>query len=132
MKTVLWIIAVLAVFAVAWYGIWNFRANMGKPQLVRSPVVLGVRTGEAVLLDVRSNEEWQAGHADGALHWELSRLEKEELPDIPKNQKIYIYCRTGQRAEVAKKILEQNGYQDLVNLGGLKDWESFGGEVVKF
>lgn len=88
-----------------------------------------VAADAAVLMDVRSEEEWLTGHAKGALHWELARLEAGELPDIPKDGRVYVYCAAGGRAGVAKEILIQNEWNDVVNIGGLEDWENAGGEV---
>lgn len=89
-----------------------------------------VTAGEATLLDVRTREEWDAGHAPQATRFELARLEAGELPDVPKDATIYVYCRTGNRATTAVEILEQAGYTDVTNVGGLTDWQAAGGDVT--
>jgi rhodanese-related sulfurtransferase len=91
--------------------------------------VIDVGAGEASLLDVRRDDEWAAGHAVGATHWELARLEAGEFPDIPKDRPVFVHCAAGVRAEKAKEILEQNGWEHVTNIGGLKDWEDAGGLV---
>jgi rhodanese-related sulfurtransferase len=88
-----------------------------------------VGAGAAVLLDVRRDDEWAAGHAKGATHWELARLEAGEFPDIPKDAKVYVHCAAGVRAQKAKEILNQNEWNDVTNIGGLEDWETAGGEI---
>lgn len=88
-----------------------------------------VGSGEAVLLDVRSGDEWSAGHAKDAVHWELERLEAGELPDIPKDTHVYVHCDIGGRAQTAKEILVQNDWNEVTNIGGLEDWENAGGEI---
>lgn len=82
-----------------------------------------------MLLDVRRDDEWEESHAKGALHWELARLQEGELPDIPKDTPLFVHCAAGGRAEQAKEILEQNDWTEVINIGGLKDWETAGGEV---
>ena len=85
---------------------------------------------EAVIVDVRRDDEWAAGHADRAVHWELAKLEAGQMPDIPKDKKIYTYCAAGKRAGQAADILKANGWTDVHNLGGLPDWKEAGGQVI--
>lgn len=85
--------------------------------------------GISVVLDVRRDEEWAAGHAAGALHWELARLERGEFPDIPHDVTVYTHCAAGGRAGKAAEILTANGWEHVVNIGGLKDWEEAGGAL---
>ncbi len=72
---------------------------------IQSPVAL-VNQGKAVLIDVRTDDEWNAGHAAHAVHFELAKLQGGELPSVPKDAAIYVYCRSGARATMAKTILE--------------------------
>lgn len=89
--------------------------------------VADVTAGDGFLLDVRSDDEWNAGHAPAALHWDIQRLEAGEMPDIPKDATVYVHCAAGGRAGKAKELLEAAGWQRVVNIGGLSDWESAGG-----
>ncbi len=86
-------------------------------------------SGGGVLLDVRRDDEWAAGHAKGAIHWELARLENGEWPDVPKDAKVFVYCAAGGRAGQARELLMNQGWVDVTNIGGLKDWQAAGGEV---
>lgn len=89
-----------------------------------------VRTGDALLLDVRTDEEWAEGHAAGAVQMELMRiLSGGEVPDVPKNKSIYIYCHSGNRAGMAEGALRKKGFTNVKNIGGLGDWQTMGGEV---
>ena len=45
-------------------------------------------------------------------------MNEGSLPEIPKNSKVEVYCRSGGRAEMAKQILMQNGFKDVENIGG--------------
>ncbi|MCC6934441.1 MAG: rhodanese-like domain-containing protein [Candidatus Yanofskybacteria bacterium] len=91
--------------------------------------VAGHAAGKSVVLDVRRDDEWAAGHAEGALHWELARLEGGEMPDVPKDATVYTYCAAGGRAGKAAEILAAHGWERVASIGGLKDWEEAGGAV---
>ena len=62
-----------------------------------SAALRAVRLGKACLIDVRTEKEWQAGHAKAAEHFELGRLENAELPKVDKSQPVYVYCVSGNR-----------------------------------
>ena len=75
----------------------------------------------AVILDVREDYEWEAGHVDGALHIPLEQLPArlEELdPDVDLN----VICRTGGRSFRATTWLVQNGYSAFNVVGGMGAW----------
>lgn len=82
-----------------------------------------------VILDVRSQEEYDEGHIENAIlipHDEISDRAEDELPD--KNQTILVYCRSGNRSKVASKALAGLGYTDIREFGGINTWEY---EIVK-
>jgi len=57
-------------------------------------------------IDVRELDEWLQGHLEGAKHLPLSQLKKGLIPtDLPKDQPLYLYCRSGGRAKIAKSLL---------------------------
>lgn len=88
-----------------------------------------VDAGDAILLDVRRDSEWEAGHAQPAIHFNSERLLNQgELPELDKKTKIYTYCQGGGRAGRVKTALKNHGFKQVENLGGLKDWYSAGGE----
>ncbi|HUO75624.1 MAG TPA: rhodanese-like domain-containing protein [Candidatus Paceibacterota bacterium] len=90
-----------------------------------------VTNPNAVILDVRRDDEWAAGHADRATHWELARLQAGELPDISKDAQVYTYCAAGKRAGEAADILRSHGWTNVQNAGGFSDWVAAGGATVK-
>lgn len=72
---------------------------------------------EILLVDVRTPEEYRAGHKEGAVNIpvdELEELAPQLLPD--KNAVILLYCRTGKRADKAVETLRKMGYSHLENL----------------
>lgn len=75
-----------------------------------------------VLLDVRTQQEFDAQRIDGAVlipDNEIARAEAE-LPD--KNATILVYCRSGRRSEAAARKLVDMGYTNVFDFGGILDW----------
>ena len=75
---------------------------------------------EFIVIDVRTLEEFESGHIEDS-----SNIEWQEISSIAdninKDQKIYLYCRSGRRSQNATDILVDLGYKDVTNLGGIKD-----------
>jgi rhodanese-related sulfurtransferase len=83
----------------------------------------------ALLLDVREDGEWQAGHAPQARHVSLGRL-LQALPSLPTDRRIVVVCRSGNRSRTAAKFLGQSG-REAVNLtGGMRAWQAAGLPLV--
>ncbi len=77
--------------------------------------------GEAILLDVRQESEWDAGHAPMASLIPLTEL-PDHLDELPRDRLIICTCRSGGRSLRAATFLQENGY-DTVNLaGGMMSW----------
>ena len=75
----------------------------------------------AVIIDVRSKEEFKEGHIPGATNIDLSILDKS-YGRIPKNKELIVYCRSGSRSKVAAQFLRQQGWTvyDVATQG---EWE---------
>lgn len=69
----------------------------------------------SVIIDVREKFEYERGHIKRAVNIPLSELRKR-VHEIPKDQPVYIHCRTGQRSYNAVKILQNMGYQNVFNI----------------
>ena len=81
-----------------------------------------------ILLDIRTEAEYQAGHIQGAQWFARGRLEYyvQDLIKDP-DTKIVLYCRTGGRSALATLTLQDMGYTNVVDLnGGFKEWISEG------
>jgi phage shock protein E len=74
-----------------------------------------------IYLDVRTPEEFAAGHYPDAINYDVNLLVGGNVPDLAKDAEIKTYCRSGARAGVAKNILEQAGFTNVENVGGLTD-----------
>ena len=74
-----------------------------------------------VLIDVRTPEEYRSGHIRGAVLIPLDQF-AQRLDEVPKDKRVILYCRSGRRSGIALKILQENGYTNAVNFGGIIDW----------
>ena len=93
------------------------------------PRVAAVDKGDATLIDVRTKKEWDTGHAEKAVLLPIEDVKRGARPEVAKDRTVLVYCRTGRRAAEVVKILEREGWKDVRNIGGLKDWERAGGEL---
>ncbi|MCZ6155455.1 rhodanese-like domain-containing protein [Campylobacter ureolyticus] len=81
---------------------------------------------DVLLIDVRTKEEFKSFHIAGALNipittengYNANFLNELEDLNIDKNKKIAVICRSGARSSAAAKLLDKNGYKDVVNLKG--------------
>ncbi|MBS5433381.1 MAG: rhodanese-like domain-containing protein [Firmicutes bacterium] len=76
-----------------------------------------------IILDVRTEEEYAAGHIPGAVllpDYEVSKKAESLLPD--KAQLILVYCRSGRRSKLAAETLAALGYTNVKEFGGIIDW----------
>ncbi len=87
-----------------------------------------------ILLDVRTQEEYDEGHIPGAVLLPNETIGTEPLEEavtdvLPdQSQKIFIYCRSGNRSKQAATKLANNGYTNIIECGGIRDWS---GEIEK-
>jgi len=75
---------------------------------------------EFIVIDVRTSEEFNAGHIEESSNVEWQNI-SSIIDKVKKDQKIYLYCRSGRRSQNAKDIQIDLGYEDVTNLGGIKD-----------
>jgi len=78
-----------------------------------------------LLIDVRTTEEFASGHIHGAVNIPVEELQ-DRLNQIPSDEPIVLYCRSGNRSAQAARILTQAGYTDLYDLGGVNEWTAQG------
>ena len=81
-----------------------------------------------ILLDVRSDMEYSAGHIPGAVLLPNETIGSDPIPQLPdQNQLIMVYCRSGNRSKQAAEKLVRLGYTNVVEIGGIHSWE---GDIV--
>ena len=87
---------------------------------------------EIRLIDVREDNEWQAGHAAGAIHLGKGIIERDIETVVPKKDaKLILYCGGGYRSALAADALQRMGYTNVFSMaGGWKAWKEAGGEIL--
>ena len=86
---------------------------------------------EAVVLDVRTEDEFESGHIPNALNIDLHMGPGfiDEVNALDKNKSYYVYCRSGARSALAVQVMRDLGFSETYNLiGGILEWE---GETVE-
>ena len=76
-------------------------------------------TANAVLLDVRSPQEYREGHIPGSQNMPLQQLDKVEEVTENKDTILYVYCHSGARSRQAVSLLKHMGYTNVHNIGGI-------------
>jgi rhodanese-related sulfurtransferase len=76
-----------------------------------------------IILDVRTQEEYDQGHIPGAIVISYEEIEeKAEEVLMDKDQLILVYCRSGRRSKIAAEALVELGYTNIKEFGGIIDW----------
>lgn len=81
--------------------------------------------GDAQLIDVREQYEWDAGRIEGARHVELERL-ASQAETIDKDRPVIFQCRLGARSAMAAQAFRAAGYDAYTMVGGLQRWHDEG------
>jgi rhodanese-related sulfurtransferase len=101
----------------------------GEPKLVSREEARRLLDDGAQLLDVRTDREWEVGHIEGATHIDLPEL-PARVEEIDRNRPVVVYCRTGNRSEMAAAALAAGGY-DVVKMDeGMVGWSEAGLPLV--
>ena len=113
---------VLAVIFLALLGINSLQAQMISGAEGQLMVARG-----ALLVDVRTPEEFSTGHVEGAINIPHTDVEQRVLEfGASKGREIVLYCRSGNRSGLAKASLEALGYTKVFNAGAYEDWAPSG------
>lgn len=72
-------------------------------------------------IDVRTPAEFTERHHPDAINFPLENIMAGQLPDVPKDASICLYCRSGARSGAAQQLLTQAGFTNLTNGGGIDD-----------
>ena len=75
-----------------------------------------------ILVDVRTKEEYESGYIPTAVNIPYREI-GENLPTEDRSAKIILYCRSGRRSGIAKDTLDQMGFSNVIDFGGITRWE---------
>ena len=109
-------------------------AGVTRPAISNAQLAAQIKDGHAPLvLDVRTSEEFEAGHIPGAVNIPIDQLPSRlgELR-VAKTDEIVVHCERGPRAAKAEALLEQSGYTGVVDLAGhMNGWREAGLPVAR-
>lgn len=130
---VLWGVLGILLIALIGGGIWLSQQNAAPAATAALPREVSVQqayeltqNADTVLLDVRTQEEWDEYHPTNALHIPLDQLETR-ASELPPDKEIVVICRSGNRSQTGRDILLQAGFQRVTSVrGGLLAWSQAG------
>ena len=74
-----------------------------------------------IYIDVRTKEEFDGGHVDGALHHDIMQMMQGFFPNLKKDTNITLYCQSGNRAMIALDMMHTAGFTHVTSGGGIAD-----------
>lgn len=127
---------VIFVFGAGFFLMNSGQSKSGTPSGILNAAELKnalEKEDDFVLVDVRTSDEYEAGHLDGSKLVPLDTIERNaENVLTDKNKKLYVYCRTGRRSAEAVGILKNKGYTNVHDVsGGITAWQSSGYPISK-
>lgn len=85
---------------------------------------------DTVVIDVRTPQEYAEGHLAGARNVPLAGDFEAAVERLPRDERYVLYCRTGSRSRQAAQLMEQLGFTDVLEAGGLSGLAEAGAEVA--
>ena len=94
-----------------------------RQEYIKADAARTMQQNGAVIIDVRSEEEYVQGHIAGSIHMDVSEVEKELPAQYPqREQELIFYCSAGKRSQAALETAQALGYPNVYNLGKISDW----------
>lgn len=84
-----------------------------------------------IVIDVRTKQEFDQEHVVDALWFDVMRLARGEMPNIPKDEEIVLYCRSGARSSTAMHLMKAQGFTNVTSGGGLGHMAAAGFEITR-
>lgn len=90
-----------------------------------------IRSGDPVVVDVRTPAEFEAGHVEGALNIDAQAVSfEEQVGELDKDGEYVLYCQTGNRSSKAAAKMADLGFTEVVDAGGIESLRSAGAQIV--
>ena len=122
-RITLWFLGGVAFFVMI---SCNSRKEGTIQKIDRATVEAEVIGKEVQWIDVRTPQEYNAGHIDDAVNFDIKGESfVEQINTLDKNQPVYLYCRRGGRSNRAAEILKSEGFKEIYDYtGGYEEWSS--------
>ncbi|WP_156625978.1 rhodanese-like domain-containing protein [Clostridium tertium] len=134
-KNIIVLFLILGTFVISGCSTLNKEVSTNNEESVKVVKITSeeakeeMNNGDVTILDVRTEEEYNSGHIENSILITVDDIEsKAEEILSNKDEKILVYCRSGNRSKKAADLLVKMGYTNVYDFGGIKDWPY---EVVK-
>ncbi|MGN8226242.1 rhodanese-like domain-containing protein [Gracilimonas sp. BCB1] len=131
MKTVITVLAVVFLAVVLFISFNSKKEGAGNTTLNPESFKEKHQQTPGVVIDVRTKDEFKSGHLALADHnFDLLNGDFEsKLDSLDKSETYYLYCRSGNRSGQATKLMKENGFEKVYNIGGFRNLANSGLEV---
>ncbi|MBO6585721.1 MAG: rhodanese-like domain-containing protein [Gracilimonas sp.] len=131
MKTVITVLAVVALAVVLFISFNSKKAGPDNSTLQPESFKQKHQETPGVVIDVRTKDEFNSGHLALADHnFDLLNGDfQSKLDSLDKNETYYLYCRSGNRSGQATRLMKENGFEKVYNIGGFSTLANSGLEV---
>lgn len=116
MNRMIWMIVAAGIVVLSAFSVFASRSGLTGTD-ARALVADGAR-----LVDVRTPEEFAAGHIDGAVNIPVQDLERRMRELDPVSEPVVVYCRSGARSRRAAEMLRSGGFTSVHDLGAMSRW----------
>ena len=124
------VLALIAVFAIAACDSGESSDAAGAYTVKADEAVEMIESGERTVIDVRTPAEFDAGHVVGALNIDVNGPEfGDRIAELDADEPYLVYCRSGNRSATAASQMEDAGFKDIADAGGLADLARAGAPV---
>ncbi len=141
MKKIFYIVIPVVVIAIAanyFKGEENIApqgssASASSACMLKAQDYLKADKSGALIIDVRTQREFESGHLEGAINLDIYQKNfREEISKLDKSKSYYVYCKTGIRSRSAVKYMRQNGFSNVCDLeGGLNYLARAGVKIIQ-
>jgi phage shock protein E len=124
------LVALVAMFAVAACDSGGSSDTAGAYTVSAEQAVKMIESGDRTVIDVRTPEEFDAGHIAGALNFDVNGADfSDRIAELDVDEPYLVYCRSGNRSAAAAQQMEAAGIKDIADAGGLADLADAGAPV---
>lgn len=123
--------SILIIVTILGIGMFNFFSNSGGANLSADEFKEKYEENGGVVIDVRTKNEYDAGHLviTDAQYDVMNGDFQEKLSELDKNETYYLYCRSGNRSGQAARMMKNQGFENVYNIGGFSRLASSGLET---
>ena len=128
------IIVLVSVILISFFGCKGLSTQKDIANVpVSSAIELVDNTSKLQLIDVRTPEEYEAGHLEGATNIDFfSDSFRAEIEKLDKHKPVLVYCKSGGRSSKSAAIFKELGFTKIYNMeGGITSWNEAGYKTVK-